>query len=56
MKSPRDIYNEKRGKKVSTPPGGRAYARQQQFEQERTAGKPAKKDDACDDNPGGGKK
>ena len=35
MKSPRDIEKEKHGEQVTTPPGGRARARQEQFEEAR---------------------
>lgn len=38
MKSPKDILKEKHGEHVTTPPGGRARARQDQFQQERSGG------------------
>jgi hypothetical protein len=57
MKSPRDIRNEKSGKRIAPPMGGKARARQQQFEQERTGGAThATAVESCDDPPKAKKK
>jgi hypothetical protein len=60
MKTPREQYEEKHGKRKRLLPGGKAGARQRQFEQERSAKlapvEAEKEDESADRTNRGGNK